>query len=140
MNIYFSGSIAGGRQKQSTYKEMITHCKNYGTVWNECVGKKNIRVHKSLDIYSRNMDWIDKCDVFIAEVSVPSLGVGMEIEHVIRMERDVPILCLYDMTQTKPTSKMITNCPNITLIGYSRLENAKDAITNFIEQQIPSYL
>ena len=51
MNIYFCGAIGGGRQKQSTYKELITFCKQYGQVLNECVGKKNLRVRKGMDIY-----------------------------------------------------------------------------------------
>ena len=135
MSIYFCGAINGGRQKQSEYKELINHCKQYGKVWNENVGKKNIRIHKSCDIYSRNMNWIDQAKVLIAEVSVPSLGVGMEIEHAIGMNPSIPILCLFDMTQTKPTSRMITNCPNITLVGYADIENAKKVITEFLKDK-----
>lgn len=132
MNIYFSGAIAGGRQKQGSYKELISFCKQYGIVFNECVGKKNIRVHKSMNIYERNMDWVEDCDVFIAEITVPSFGVGMEIERAIK--KGIPILCLFDMLDMRPTSKMITNCQHITLIGYSNIENAKKAVAEFVEK------
>lgn len=130
MNIYFSGAIAGGRQKQRVYKDLISFCKKYGFVHNECVGKKNIRVHKSMNVYDRNMDWIKDCDIFIADVSVPSLGVGMEIQYAI--EHQIPVLCLFDMTEMRDTSKMLTNCRHISLIGYSTNDNAKKVIHEFI--------
>ena len=130
MNIYFSGAIAGGRQKQKLYKDLITYCKQFGFVFNECVGKKNINVHKSMNVYDRNMDWVDECDLFIAEVTVPSLGVGMEIERAI--SKKIPVLCLFDMNEPRETSRMITNCKHISLIGYSTPENAKKVIDEFL--------
>lgn len=132
MNIYFSGAIAGGRKKQECYKELIAHCKQYGFVFNECVGKKNIRVHKSMNIYERNMDWVQDCDAFIAEITVPSLGVGMEIERAIN--KGIPVLCIFDMLDMQATSKMITNCQHIELMGYSNTENAKKVITEFVKK------
>ena len=115
MSIYFSGSIAGGRELRDVYKELITHCKQYGKVFNQCVGKDSIRNHKSMNIYERNMYWIENCSVFIAEVSVPSLGVGMEVERALNAK--IPVLCLYDMKAGKPASRMVTDCKDIKVIG-----------------------
>ena len=38
MNIYFSGSIYGGRQKLEAYKKLINELKKYGNVLDEEVG------------------------------------------------------------------------------------------------------
>jgi len=135
MSIYFSGSIAGGREKRDVYKELIIHCKQYGKVFNQCVGKDSIRNHKSMNIYERNMYWIENGDIFIAEVSVPSLGVGMEIERALNAQ--IPILCLYDVKAGKPTSRMITDCKSIKVVGYSKIDTAKQAITDFISDYQP---
>lgn len=136
MNIYFSGAINGGRQKQPTYKALIEHCKELGFVLDEYVGKKNVllRSRQNFDIYSRNMEWIDQTDIFIAEISVHSFGVGMEIERAI--SKGCPVLCLYDKTMLNENeiSRMITSCKKIKLVGYTTNETAKKIITEFVEK------
>lgn len=44
-------------------------------------------------IYQRDLDWIDRSDALIAEVTNPSLGVGYEIAYA-RHVRQLPIICL----------------------------------------------
>ena len=97
MNIYFSGSIAGGRGKQPVYKELIRFLEEFGNVWTKHVGELKSKSEKSVNVYARDITWLDNSDVLVAEITVPSIGVGMEIEHAIRMERKIPILCLFDM-------------------------------------------
>lgn len=136
INIYFSGAINGGRQKQPVYKDLIEHCKTLGYVLDEYVGKKNVllRTRQNFDIYSRNMEWISAADIFIAEISVHSFGVGMEIQSAIN--NGCAVLCLYDKTMLNENqiSKMITSCKMIKLIGYSTNASAKKIITQFIEE------
>ena len=43
-------------------------------------------------VYERDVNWIQNCDVLIAEVSVPSHGVGYEIGFALNMGK--PVLCL----------------------------------------------
>ena len=61
----------------------------------------------------------------IAEVTVPSLGVGYEIATAIHLNK--PILCLYDLENPpKRISAMVAGntSPLITLKGYKESELA----------------
>ena len=90
MKIYFSGSIRGGRRDKKIYLE-INHLKKFGPVLSEHVGSQKLRntgekinVEK---IYKRDVELIAASDVFIAEISSPSLGVGHEIGLALRERR-----------------------------------------------------
>lgn len=136
MNIYFSMAISGGRQKQPVGKELIEHCKTLGQVLNGYIGKKNVnyKERKNFDIYTRNMAWIEQADLMIAEVSVHSFGVGIEIQEAIRS--NIPVLCLYDKTMLNEISisKMLTSCREIKLVGYKTNADAKRIISEFVEK------
>jgi len=56
------------------------------------------------EVYDRDVTWIRACDVLIAEVSVPSHGVGYEIGFALEQSR--PVLCLAQAGIA--VSKMIT--------------------------------
>lgn len=136
LNIYFSMAISGGRQKQPTGKDLIEHCKTLGHVLNGYIGKKNVnyRERKNFDIYSRNDAWIEQADIVIAEVSVHSFGVGIEIEKAINNK--IPVLCLYDkiMLDENQISKMLTSCRSIKLVGYKTNADAKRIIDEFVKE------
>ena len=138
LNIYFSMAISGGRQKQPTGKDLIDFCKTLGFVLNDYIGKRNVLLHerKKLDIYSRNGDWINHADVMIAEVSIHSFGVGMEVEKAIN--HNIPVLCLYDkiMLNENEVSRMLTTCKYIKLVGYKTNADAKRIISEFIEEVV----
>ncbi len=136
MNIYFSGSIAGGRGKQPVYKELIMFLEEFGNVWTKHVGELKSKSEKSVNVYARDITWLDNSDVLVAEITVPSIGVGMEIEHAIRMERKIPILCLFDMNSMKPLTRMVIDCPYVTTFGYSDIESAKTVISEFINSNL----
>lgn len=44
-------------------------------------------------ILERDMEWLSKSQVVIAEVTQPSLGVGFEIARAITLNK--PVLCLF---------------------------------------------
>lgn len=136
MNIYFSGSITGGRGKQPVYKELIMFLEEFGNVWTKHVGELKSKSEKSVNVYARDITWLDNSDVLVAEITVPSIGVGMEIEHAIRMERKIPILCLFDMNSMKPLTRMVIDCPYVTTFGYSDIESAKTVISEFINSNL----
>ncbi len=89
MKIYFAGSIKGGREKREEYKKLIEFLKEFGYVLTEHIGNENVVIsneekysdNEDEHVYIRDVKWIDECDVVIAEVSIPSLGVGYEIGY-----------------------------------------------------------
>lgn len=97
-SIYFAGSIAGGRQDAGLYQDIIKLLKSYGHVWTEHIGKANMSSHGEQDvsieeIYTRDVDWVRQSTVFIAEATVPSLGVGYEFGLAESLK--IPTLALY---------------------------------------------
>lgn len=127
MNIYFACSITGGREFQPVY-EAITralladghviptaHLAEAGVVDEE-------KVIAPAAVYARDVAWIRGSRVLIAEVSVPSHGVGYEIAFALGLGK--PVLCLYQ--QGRSVSKMISGNPdpNLRLASYQTMEEA----------------
>lgn len=129
MNIYFSGSIYGGRQKLDAYKELIGALQNYGTVLNpevadsEVIEKENGVLDE--DIFNSLKDRLDTANVVFAELTVPSLGVGYELGYAD--SHDIRIVGIYDKNVIPKVSTMIRGNKNIEIIPYNDL---RDIINN----------
>ncbi|WP_461631930.1 nucleoside 2-deoxyribosyltransferase [Labilibaculum euxinus] len=127
MKIYFSGSIRGGQQDTDLYAELIQELKQYGTVLTEHIGSKMIDTTISdKEIHDRDVKWVKESDIVIAEVTVPSLGVGYEIGRAIDMNK--PIICLYRVLNGKTTSAMIRGCSDLQCFEYSNVAEAKEIL------------
>lgn len=74
---------------------------------------------------------LKSCDVIIADVSSPSLGVGFEIAKAV--ELDKKILCLYKIQNNKRLSAMIDGCLNVKVEKYKTFDNIKKAIDKFLK-------
>jgi 2'-deoxynucleoside 5'-phosphate N-hydrolase len=135
MNIYFACSITGGREFESIYQELTralladshiiptAHLAEPNAVSKEA-GLEARRV------YERDVAWILDCNVLIAEVSVPSHGVGYEIGFAL--ENGKPVLCLYQ--RGRKVSKMITGNPhrNLKIDDYGSVGEAVELMGKFI--------
>jgi 2'-deoxynucleoside 5'-phosphate N-hydrolase len=73
------------------------------------------------DIFKRDLGWLDECDLVVAEVSMPSHGVGYEIAYA-RYSRRIPVICLWRPAYTKRCSAMIAGDPAVELIRYDEVE------------------
>ncbi len=135
MNIYFAGSIRGGRGDQALYAEILKIIAKYGNVLTEHVGDKKISVMGEGDvtrrIHKRDMDWLRDAEVVIAEVTTPSLGVGYEIAKA--EEWGKKILCLYRKIEDRSISAMISGSDKLTLIEYKNLDDVKIIIDKFLK-------
>ncbi|HEX7830181.1 MAG TPA: nucleoside 2-deoxyribosyltransferase [Thermoanaerobaculia bacterium] len=123
--IYFSGSISSGRQDVETYREIVAaleaagHHVLAGAVTSETVGAGGEAIAPH-EIFDRDIAWVDAADVLVAEVSVPSNGVGYEIAYA-RHRRGIPVICLYRPVYTKRCSAMIAGDRGIELIAYDEV-------------------
>ena len=133
--IYFAGSIRGGRHDLELYKQIINHLQSFGDVLTEHIGHDSItalgEVSKSTqDIYARDLDWLSKSDFVVAEVSTPSLGVGFEVAAAVELKKKV--LCLYRAEPGKSLSAMIAGCPGVGVQEYQTIDDAKAVIDKFM--------
>ena len=136
MNIYFSCSITGGRKDQQIYQEIVDCLVELGhEVPTAHLSKAEViedeRVVSALDVYHRDVNWVNQCDLVIAEVSTPSHGVGYEI--ALALLQDKPVLCCYQQGRT--VSKMIlgNTMPNLTLLSYDSGKNLLEDIKNYLK-------
>ena len=142
MNIYISGSISGGRQKIQTYVRMKQIIESLGhkiTSPQTCDPSiTDSGEEKGLDskqIFERDIRQITESDVMIAEVTIPSLGVGYEIATMIHQNK--PILCLYDLDNPpKRLSAMVAGntSPLVTMKGYKN-----DTLEGLLKHELDNY-
>jgi hypothetical protein len=138
VKIYFAGSIAGGREDAAVYGALIDYLKGFGEVATEHIGDRALddcgeKALESRDIHDRDLQWLLSSDVLIAEVSMPSLGVGYEIAQAVLQGKDV--LCLYHPGRGKRLSAMIAGSPGVQVYEYVTLEDAKKGVENFLQKK-----
>ena len=136
MKIYFAASIRGGRDDISTYVELIKLLQNYGTVLTEHIGDQKLdklgeTSLNDANIHDRDMRWLLKSDIIIAEVTNPSLGVGYEIGRAI--ENNKKVICLYKKYINKNISAMILGISNIISYDYDDINSLKKIVNNIFK-------
>jgi len=136
MNIYFACSITGGRELESAYQKIVTALTGDGheIPTSHLVESKSMAGERSLTpqfVYERDTNWIRECDVLIAEVSIPSHGVGYEVGYALNIGK--PVLCLYQSGYR--VSKMITgnSDKNLTINKYIKIEEAVEHARKFLK-------
>lgn len=92
------------------------------------------------EIYRRDVHNVRLCDFVVAEVSNPSLGVGMEIMLAIELVK--PVLMFHE-ADVGPISKMILGADGKVLLEYSSLEDVERILRshyleNLIVQKCPA--
>jgi 2'-deoxynucleoside 5'-phosphate N-hydrolase len=138
LKIYFAGSIRGGRDDAVIYEAMITWLHSFGEVLTEHVGDPALSERgddgpSDGHIHDRDMAWLSSCDLVIAEVTTPSLGVGYELGWATALGK--PVLSLHrTISAGQPLSAMIAGSPGIQTAAYSSLDEAKAIIEEFIRK------
>jgi hypothetical protein len=140
--IYFCGSIRGGRQLAATYARIIGMLGEFGMVLTEHVGDPSDICKIDLDltdrqIHNRDMEWIRASDIVVAEVSVPSLGVGYEIGRAVELKK--PVLCLFDTSQGNHLSAMISGCEGVEMHAYDDPADLGGILGRFISEHAPGH-
>lgn len=122
MKFYFASAIRGGREKVDICIKINKLLEQYGEVLDKHVANPNVNdleKNKSFeDIYNRDINWLNECDILVAEVSTPSLGVGYEIAYAEKLGKR--IICIYD--ENINISAMIGGNKTIELISYKDLD------------------
>ncbi len=96
---------------------------------------------RNVFIRNRNIEAIEKmADAAVFEVSMPSLGVGIELAHAYLRQsmglKPIPVLCLYQNNfWDHGLSIMVTGARQngVVVIEYASLNEAKDKILEFFQ-------
>lgn len=138
MKVYLSGAIRGGRQLQNIYQEILDFLQeNDHDVLTYHVAKKDVleleTKQTDKEIFTQDVSWLEECICVIAEVSVPSLGVGYEIAYALT--RNKPVLAIYD-NKLEPISAMIAgnNSSFISVFSYSSIPQLLELLSSFLKK------
>ena len=116
MNIYFAGSIRGGRSDVVLYHELIEYMKRNHTVLTEHVGDLSLQeAATDTAIYEQDTAWLRESDIVIAECSSPSLGVGYELAYAEKFGK--PVHIFYNRSRTSLFA-MLTGDAYFTIHPY----------------------
>ena len=78
------------------------------------------------DVYCRDLDWLSRCDVLVAEASGSSYGVGFEVGYILgrAAASGQRVVLLYDTARRDQVSRLITGNRDAqcTTFGYSSIE------------------
>ena len=138
LTLYFAGAISGGRGDVLHYREIISALENdghrvlAGAVASEDVGADGEGLD-SAAIFKRDMDWLADADILVAEVSMPSTGVGYEIATA-RYRHGIPVVCLYRPAYTKRCTAMVGGDSGIELIEYENTAEMLSRLRSTLEK------
>jgi 2'-deoxynucleoside 5'-phosphate N-hydrolase len=137
MNIYFACSITGGREFESVYQALTAALLADGhEVPTAHLAASTVVALEAIvspaEVYERDVNWIREADALIAEVSVPSHGVGYEIGYALHAGKRV--LCL--SKAGRKLSKMVSGNPdpNLQVCSYQDNQEAIALVREFIRK------
>ena len=137
MNIYFSGSIYGGRQKLESYKKLVKELAKFGNVLDEEVADDNVLIREESisdkDVFESLVDRLKRADLVFAEVTVPSLGVGYEIGYADKTNKR--IICVYDKTVTSKITTMLRGNNKLKIIPYTDINEIINNLENILKEE-----
>lgn len=100
----------------------------YNPIINSKIGKQENFTFPHLEEKTFNsQEIIEQSDLFIAEISAPSLGLGIEIGRAeIKGKK---ILCIYEQNSKIPSSLKYVN---VDILSYKNKEDMVDKIEKYI--------
>ena len=134
MKIYFGFTVAGSRWSLQAAKRIVTILQTMGhEVLTSHLVEEDAweadRLVPPQEIFARDMKWLEECDLFVAEVSGSSFGLGFETGYLLGATTKRTIL-LYQRELESAISLLITGNthPNCVLVPYSQVEELEDLV------------
>jgi 2'-deoxynucleoside 5'-phosphate N-hydrolase len=141
MKIYFGFTVAGDRSAIETARRVVRFLEECGhEVLTRHLVEDNAweadRQISPQDVYRRDMAWLEQCDLFIAEVSGSSFGLGFETGYLLGATNKRVIL-LYRRDLQQKVSLLITGNShvNCTLLPYATVEDVESFVTDRLHKK-----
>jgi hypothetical protein len=133
MKIYFAGAIRGGREDVALYLKIIELLRPYGTVLTEHIADEQLtslgESENDRAIHDRDLAWLKEADCLVAEVTTPSLGVGVEIGKAT--EWGLRVLCLFRPSSGRALSALIAGSSRVTVREYQNAAEVAEIFADF---------
>jgi len=144
MKIYFGFTVAGNRSSLEAARQIVGLLVKLG---HEVLTRHLVRDDAweadqriaPLEVYERDMKWLEQCDLFMAEVSGSSFGVGFETGYLLGATKKKVVL-FFRRDAEKTISRIITGVahPNCTVVPYSQVEEVETWIKTSLSRYQPS--
>ena len=125
MKIYFGFTVAGDRSQVNTARRLVELLETMGheVLTRHLVSDNAAQMDRTITpqaVYERDMNWLRQSDIFIAEVSGSSFGLGYEAGYVLGSSGKKAVL-FYRRDAAPRISLLITGNthPNCRLAPYS---------------------
>ncbi len=135
MKVFLSGSIRGGRKMLPTYQHICKFLRSNGAdvlSWHvadsELEGKEAKMSEQQ--IYDRDIGLLKMSDCLIAEVTIPSIGVGYEICSGLGM--GLPVLCVHKPDANVSAMLLGNSDMDMSVEEYDNLEQLENIISGFV--------
>jgi 2'-deoxynucleoside 5'-phosphate N-hydrolase len=97
MNIFFTGAVRGGRRDQPQYATIVKSLAKYGIVLSKHVADETLpqfgeSALSYREILERELRTLSQCDIVVAEVTLPTHGVGYLIARATALGKRVVAL------------------------------------------------
>ena len=141
MKIYFGFTVAGDRSGIDVARTLVHLLEKKG---HEVLTRHLVsddaweadRLISPQDVFRRDMAWLEQCELFVAEVSGSSFGLGFETGYLLGATNKKVIL-LYRRELENKISLLITGNThtNCTLFPYTTVEEVEHFITSFLNPE-----
>jgi 2'-deoxynucleoside 5'-phosphate N-hydrolase len=135
MKIYFGFTVAGDRSSVTTAARIVELLEELGheVLTRHLIREDAWQADRSIspqEVYLRDMTWLKQCDLFVAELSGSSFGLGFETGYLLGATEKKVVLFYRRAVETK-ISLLITGIthPNCSLVPYSHFDEVEDWIT-----------
>jgi len=144
MKIYFGFTVAGNRSSLEAAQKIVELLVRMG---HEVLTRHLVRDDAweadrritPQDVYQRDLKWLEQCDLFMAEVSGSSFGVGFETGYLLGAT-DKKIVLFFRRDAEKTISLIITGIvhPNCTVVPYSQVEELETWVKTNLSRSQPA--
>lgn len=141
MKIYLGFTVAGNRSSIEAARRILGVMQSLGheVLTIHLVAENAWDVDRRLppqEIFARDMAWLAQCDLFAAEVSGSSFGVGFETGFVLGATSKRAIL-FFRREAERHISLLITGNthPNCTLVPYGSIDELPALVRNHLGVQ-----
>jgi nucleoside 2-deoxyribosyltransferase len=141
MKIYFGFTVVGDRSTVETARRIVRVLEDLGhEVLTRHLVNENAwaadRLILPQEVYRRDMAWLEQSDLFIAEASGSSFGVGFEAGYMLGATTKKVVLFYHRELEKQISLLIVGNThPNCTLVPYSNFEE----VENFIKTSVSEF-
>jgi 2'-deoxynucleoside 5'-phosphate N-hydrolase len=139
MKIYFGFTVAGDRSGIEAARLIVRLLENLGhQVLTRHLVEDDAwqadRLVSPQEIYNRDMAWLQQCELFIAEVSGSSFGLGFEAGYILGSSQKKVVL-LYRRDLEERVSLLIrgNSHANCTLVSYVNQQDVEEFIPSLFK-------